>query len=60
MSRKLAKAVAMGLIGIALLGIAYEQLAEWRAGRTCVVRGRLVDVAGYKLHLYCIGHGTLP
>jgi pimeloyl-ACP methyl ester carboxylesterase len=58
MSRKLAKSAALALIGIVLLGIAYEQLSEWRARRTCVMRGRLVNVGGYKLHLYCIGHGT--
>ena len=58
MSRKLAKSAVLMLIGIGLLGVAYEQLSEWRARRTCIMQGRLVNVGAYSLHLYCVGRGT--
>lgn len=46
------------LIALALLGATYQAIATWRDTRAFPPPGQLVDVGGYKLHLYCLGTGS--
>jgi pimeloyl-ACP methyl ester carboxylesterase len=52
------------LVGIALplvlaaLGFLYQTIAEASDARTYPPPGQLVDVGGYRLHLYCVGEQT--
>lgn len=43
---------------LALVGASYQALATARDARTFPPPGQLVDVGGYKLHLYCMGEGA--
>lgn len=47
------------LIAVVILaGCAYQSIAESNAARAYPPPGNLIDVGGYKLHLYCIGEGA--
>jgi len=46
------------LIALVLLGAISQALATWRDARAFPPPGQLVDVGGYKLHLYCLGTGS--
>jgi pimeloyl-ACP methyl ester carboxylesterase len=49
----------IGLIAIlALAGASYESLAAGGDARRYPPPGQLVDVGGYRMHLYCIGAGS--
>jgi pimeloyl-ACP methyl ester carboxylesterase len=51
--------VAMLLVALALAGAAFwESKREARDGATWTAPGRLVDVGGRKLHLWCVGQGA--
>lgn len=54
--------IALGLVGLILLfaaaGLAYQSLASARDRRTHPMPGPLVDIGGYKLHIYCDGQGS--
>ncbi len=39
-------------------GCAYQSVSEWNDARAFPPPGELIDVGGYKLHLYCIGQGS--
>ena len=43
---------------LACVGFIYEQFAESRDRRLNHPPGRLVDVGGYSMHLYCTGQGS--
>jgi pimeloyl-ACP methyl ester carboxylesterase len=43
---------------LACVGFVYEQIAEYRDRRLNHPPGQLVDVGGYRMHLYCTGQGS--
>lgn len=45
------------LLIICIAGFVYEHVSRRFAPRLCPPQGRLVDIGGYRLHLYCIGDG---
>lgn len=44
-----------GIILLALIGALYQVVATWRNQRNFPPPGQLVDVGGYRLHIYCTG-----
>lgn len=52
------RVVALVVIGLLIVGSIYQYLAERRDLRLNPPPGNLVDVGGYRLHLYCIGSGS--
>jgi pimeloyl-ACP methyl ester carboxylesterase len=48
----------VSLLGLAVLGAVYQHYATNRDMREFPAPGQLVDVGGYKLHLYCTGTGS--
>jgi pimeloyl-ACP methyl ester carboxylesterase len=54
--------LAAGLVGLlialACAGAVYEGIESYRDRRLYHPPGQLVDVGGYRLHLYCIGAGS--
>ena len=51
-------AALVAVAGLMLSGATYQAVATQRDERAFPPPGRLVDVGGYRLHLYCIGRGT--
>jgi pimeloyl-ACP methyl ester carboxylesterase len=43
---------------LAICGVAYESVSQARDRRLYLPPGRLVDIGGYALHLYCTGEGS--
>lgn len=52
------KRVGLALLLLTLMGIGYQQWGERRDARAFPPPGRLVDVGGHRLHIWCIGQGT--
>jgi len=51
--------ILIALIAAALLaGFLYENISETRERRFHPMPGQLVDIGGYKLHIYCTGQGS--
>ena len=48
----------IGALVLASTGIIYEALSTKSDQRNYPAPGQLVDVGGYKLHIYCIGEGS--
>jgi pimeloyl-ACP methyl ester carboxylesterase len=46
------------IVIVIFAGCAYQALAESNDARAYPPPGQLLDVGGYKLHLYCIGNGA--
>jgi pimeloyl-ACP methyl ester carboxylesterase len=46
------------LLGLMLLGVCYESVAEARDVRAYPPPGQMVDVGGYRLHINCVGTGS--
>jgi hypothetical protein len=46
------------LIALVCAGAIYESLESRRDRRQSHPPGRLVDIGGYRLHLYCTGQGS--
>src|SRR5262245_11968896 len=46
------------LVGLSLLGAAYESVAEAADARAYAPPGQMVDVGGYRLHINCVGTGS--
>jgi pimeloyl-ACP methyl ester carboxylesterase len=46
------------LVGLALLGAAYESISEAADTRAYPPPGQMVDVGGYRLHINCMGTGS--
>jgi len=50
--------IAAVFLGLMLLGAGYESLAEAADVRAYPPPGQMVDVGGYRLHIYCVGSGS--
>jgi len=50
--------LASFLVVLACVGAVYQQLSTNRDKRLNPLPGLLVDVGGYRMHVYCIGQGT--
>lgn len=48
----------LALLVLAVIGASYQAIATARDARAFPLLGKLVDVGGYKLHLYCLGAGA--
>jgi len=46
------------IVVLAVIGMVYQNLATVRDRKLYPPAGQLVDVGGYRLHLYCIGEGS--
>src|SRR4051794_23263430 len=46
------------VLGLALLGAAYESVSEAADARAYPPPGQMVDVGGYRLHINCVGTGS--
>lgn len=52
-------AAALALVAVlACVGVTYEAIASHRDRALFHPPGRLVDVGGFRLHLYCVGVGS--
>jgi len=50
--------IAAVVVVLCVLGAAYESVAERRDLAAAPPPGRLIDVGGHRLHLWCLGTGT--
>jgi pimeloyl-ACP methyl ester carboxylesterase len=54
--------IALGLVAFIVLlmaaGIVYQSIASARDRAAFPAPGRMVDIGGFRLHLYCTGHGA--
>lgn len=50
-------ALALLILGLMILGTTYQALGSWFDRQTFVPPGKLYDVDGYQLHLFCQGQG---
>jgi pimeloyl-ACP methyl ester carboxylesterase len=48
----------IGILILATVGLIYQALSTKSDQRNYPAPGQLVDVGGYKLHIYCIGEGS--
>jgi hypothetical protein len=46
------------LVGLALIGASYEAVMAAGDETRYPPAGQLVDIGGYRLHLYCVGEGS--
>jgi len=51
-------ALVLVILTLAVLGAGYQATATWIDARNYPPPGQMVDVGGYKLHLYCMGSGS--
>jgi pimeloyl-ACP methyl ester carboxylesterase len=56
--RRWLKRGALGLLLLAVIGAIYQAVSTARDMRRFPPPGKLVDVGGYRLHLYCTGAGS--
>jgi pimeloyl-ACP methyl ester carboxylesterase len=56
--RRIAAALLLLVAGLIFAGFLYENIAEARDRRFNAMPGRLVDVAGSKMHIDCTGEGS--
>lgn len=52
------KRFGMAFLLLIITGICYQQWSEWRDKRIFPMPGKLVDVGGHRLHIWCIGQGS--
>ena len=57
-TRHIAFAVAGLLTFIVLAGVTYQSVATALERRQLTYPGRLIDVGGHQLHIYCVGEGS--
>lgn len=43
---------------LAVAGVTYQAVSNWRDQRRFQPEGKLVDVGGYRLHVFCAGEGS--
>jgi pimeloyl-ACP methyl ester carboxylesterase len=46
------------IVAVLVAGFLYENISETRERRFHPMPGQLVDIGGYKLHIYCTGQGS--
>ncbi len=51
-------ALLLALVALALIGAGYQAVATRADARNYPPPGRLVDIGGYRLHIYCLGKGS--
>jgi hypothetical protein len=51
-------AIVVLCVVVSAIAASYEYMAERRDFAVAPPPGRLIDVGGYRLHLWCIGHGA--
>jgi len=51
-------ALLLALVALALIGAGYQAVATRADARKYPPPGRLVDIGGYRLHIYCLGKGS--
>jgi pimeloyl-ACP methyl ester carboxylesterase len=56
--RRLVVGVALGLALLAVAGLAYQGIASAVDARRFPPPGKMVDVGGHRLHVYCTGEGS--
>jgi pimeloyl-ACP methyl ester carboxylesterase len=56
--RKAVLAVVATLLALLFLGASYQAIATAADRRNYPPPGKLIDVGGYRLHLYCVGEGA--
>jgi pimeloyl-ACP methyl ester carboxylesterase len=56
--RIIVRSFAVLVVFLATLGYIYENISEARDRRFNPMPGQLIDVGGYKMHIYCTGHGA--
>jgi pimeloyl-ACP methyl ester carboxylesterase len=57
-SRRITVAVATVLLFLVLAGVTFQSVSNAVERRRIRHPGRLVDIGGHQLHLYCVGKGT--
>jgi pimeloyl-ACP methyl ester carboxylesterase len=57
-TRYLLAGLVILLVALACIGAVYEGIASHRDRRQFHPPGQLVDIGGYRLHLYCTGEGS--
>jgi pimeloyl-ACP methyl ester carboxylesterase len=57
-SRRISVAVATVLLFLVLAGVTFQSVSNAVERRRIRHPGRLVDIGGHQLHLYCVGKGT--
>lgn len=50
--------IALALLTLAGAGASYQAVATWLDARAYPPPGQLVDVGGYRMHIYCLGEGS--
>src|SRR5215469_8369085 len=53
--RRILFVLALFLVGLSLTGLLYQSIASMHDASSYPAPGRLIDVGGYSLHLYCTG-----
>lgn len=56
--KRIALWLIIGIITLAALGAVYQTIATAMDKRALPPPGQMIDVGGYRLHLYCIGQNT--
>jgi CubicO group peptidase (beta-lactamase class C family) len=56
--KRIALVLVMGIFTLVALGAAYQAVATEMDKRNYLAPGHLVDVGGYRLHLFCMGENT--
>jgi pimeloyl-ACP methyl ester carboxylesterase len=56
--RRTLSVLALALLALGLAGAAYQGIATALDSRRYPAPGRMVDVGGYRLHIYCTGQGA--
>jgi len=57
-TRRVLLVLGLTLVALAGIGASYQAVATVIDKRTYAPPGQLVDVGGYRLHLYCVGEGS--
>ena len=56
--KRIALGLVAGIVVLALIGAAYQAIATATDARRYPAPGQMVDVSGYRLHIYCTGANT--
>lgn len=56
--KRIAGWLIVGILALAVLGAVYQSIASAMDRRALPPPGQMVDVGGYRLHIYCVGQNT--